>query len=465
MAKKKKYKARFPGRLKASIQAKHELDKLDVPDCDLDLTQPSSADSVKDSDQSWNECYGDDEVIPEVEAENSSEDDDDKYVCIIDDTPASPVNRKERGAAKAKQSKQDKAAKSGRLSNAKAGKARKGAFYAKGKFPKATKDEDLAATQPDVLPLCTTSEDITRLFEAWNDSFAAKGLAGLAPQSKQQALADHLPAIQRVMSGLATVEPTLLSLQVGNDCRNHVYRSWLAMVEADPTLEMVMVTVVTGDGVTSSNMPVLDVAQEIAMARKVGKAISPDYIGIVEPVMFNSTTALGGGRAIQNHSHTFYIGPDVVAKARAAVKKHMKSLPENFTGAPQIDVKAVSTEPINLERMAAYMFKAPHKAKTWCPPRDGKPGHMHHSEKNDSKILFLRMAMIRSMLPVEKIFFAGGACKKIKTDLRNLLRFNTKSHVRSPDPLLAPSTIGALWVEVAKVVRRKHDWWLPVIIF
>lgn len=235
------------------------------------------------------------------------------------------------------------------------------------------------------------------------------------------------------------------------------------MVEKNPSLQVIMATIVSDDGATSSDVPIVNVEHEIAKAKKFASRVTRDFFGVVEVVHFNSHKHKAGGRVIQTHSHMLLIGEKIFEKAQAVAKTFGETLPRNFTDARQIDVKLVDVDNLNLMKVASYLFKPPHKAKTWNPPRDGKKGHMHHSTKGDRGIIFFRMAMILSMLPLDKVIFAGGECKTIKSGAIKDVRSNCETNCKNPNRMLAPDTIGSFWVEVSKVFNRPK-WHLPVII-
>lgn len=327
----------------------------------------------------------------------------------------------------------------------------------------ANNRHDLEHSQPENLHDCQNQADIDNLRERENGEFLSKALVWPNKKTMKQALGDRHGDCVRAISGEATDHPTMASHRARTDAYEHTGRAFIAMVEANPSLQVVMATIVSGDGVTSSDVTVVDVEREIAKAKKFASKLTPDFFGAIEIVHFNSHKHDAGGRIIQVHSHMLMAGEKILAKAEAVAKTFGETLPGNFTDAPQIVVQPVDDSALNLMKVASYLFKPPHKAKTWCPPRDGKKGHMHHSTKGDRSILYFRMAMILTMLPLDKVLFAGGACKTIRSGVINDVRSNCKSARKNPDRMLAPDTIGSFWVEVSKVFKR-HRWHLPVII-
>lgn len=385
-------------------------------------------------------------------------DDDDPEADNGSDSTASPKEisgkRKERRAIEAK------------LLDRKTKLARKADRTKRKAKPKAVAvpaaNDDELPSQPGRLPLCADVAQVEGWLKQTNATFIEK-MGKAFVRLRKLAPVETMDAIHRVLEGKATDVPSPISYQVCADAAGHLHRAFAAAVDADPAIEIVMVSRVSGDGETSSDRPVLDLSIESASARRLARAISPNYIGIIEVDMFSSRKHEHGGRMLCSHSHTFFWGHDVVAKAEAEANRLNESLPASFTGAPVFKASAVATDDVNLARMGAYGFKAPAKAKNWCPPTEHRSGHMNHSEKGDRSILYLRMAMIRSMLSLEDVVFAGGEGKAIRRGLIDLARQSCKSYVPHPDRMLAPDTIGALWVEVSKALDRPK-WHLPVIL-
>lgn len=334
--------------------------------------------------------------------------------------------------------------------------------HRRGKAFLARPRSDAEAGLPTNLHECHSVADIDSLRAYQAKAFQEKALHPLKPKTKKEALGDRYNACMRAIFGDGTNHPTMAGHRALTDAHEHTGRGLIAMVNANPSLQVVFVTIVSGDGVTSSNMPVIDVEREISKAKKFASKVTPNFLGTVELSLFSSHKHDLGGRVIQTHSHILMAGENILEKAEAAARAFGGTLPANFTDAPQILVKPVATDDLNLMKMASYLFKLPHKAKTWCPPREGKRGHMQHGGKGRS-INFLRMAMILTMMPFEKLVFAGGTCKSIRTGLIRDVRSNCASACVNPDRMLAPDTIGALWVEVAKAFNRP-EWHLPVII-
>ena len=307
---------------------------------------------------------------------------------------------------------------------------------------------------------CKTITEVDAHLSASFVAFRRKALYGVKGRKLSD---DTRNTIGKVINGQATDVPSLISEKACTTAHQHIHRGLVALLAGQTDVEVVFVTVISGDGATSSDAPVIDAHGERARGQRIARLISPDFIGVAEWVLFNSHRHPNGGRVMQGHSHFLAFGPGVLAKANAVAAKHSASIPPNITDAPPIVVRPVRIDDVNLARMASYHFEAPHKGKTWCPERGDKKGHMQHSEKPDRAILFFRMAQIRSMIPIDAVLFAGGKCKAIRSDLRTLLNATGKSDVPTPDRLLAPDTIGAFWVEVNRELRKVR-WRLPVIV-
>lgn len=429
----------------------------------VDSSKPTPVMSDKDSDGGWSDCINDDEDTVEGGKGDGKEGD----IIEIVDHSLDSGNRKERRTAQAKRPRKDKAAKTGKRSKVKVGKTGKNdsKVKAKGTHPKATKDEVLAAGgPPHNLYDCHSEADILAMRQWQTDELFKKAMAAIDKKSVRQRLGTMYDDCVLAITGEGTDVPTFANDRARTDAYEHTGRALLAMLEANPSWQIVAATLVSGDSVTSSDKTVIDVAKEMAKGRKFAKMVTPHFIGVVEPALFNSHTHDEGGRVIQPHSQMLLIGEEIFEKAEKAAKEYGATLPGNFTDAPQIVVQLVDPDPLNVMKVASYLFKPPYQGKTWCPPQGDKKGHMHHSTKGDRAINFFRMGIILSMLPLDKVIYAGGECKTIKTGVVKDVRANRKSACKNPNRMLAPDTIGSFWFEVIRSLKRKK-WWLPAIIF
>lgn len=246
MVKKTKFTAQLRRRLKASVR---KTGYLDVPDFDLDLTKPSSSDSIKDSDLSWEDCLDDDEAEGEA-------------------TPAKaePNNRK-KGIDKGK----------GR---------RKRRFNGKG--AKADEDQASAVARPTNLPECQTEEDILGLRDDQHDEFVSKALRAIDTKSKRKALGSLYDDCVLTITGGGTDQPTMINHRALTDAYEHTGRAINAMLKANPNLQVVSAAIVSEDGVASTDKAVMGIDNEITKGRKFAKDITDHFIGVVEPALFNS---------------------------------------------------------------------------------------------------------------------------------------------------------------------------------
>ena len=190
--------------------------------------------------------------------------------------------------------------------------------------------------------------------------------------------------------------------------------------------------------------------------------MAPNHFGVTELALFNSHPHPNGGQVVQVHGHAFIWGVNILSKAQKVAVTHKGKFAPNITDAPPIDVRRVRTDAVNIARVCAYLFKPPHRAMTWCPPRDGKKGHMHQSEKGDRLLRYLRMAEIRSLLTFEDICFAAREGQAIKSDLAKLLRATCDADTGGVRRPMHPDAIASFWAGVAKALG-KTGWQVPVI--
>jgi hypothetical protein len=269
--------------------------------------------------------------------------------------------------------------------------------------------------------------------------------------------------IHALVAGQATNAPIMLSEKVCRIAAGHIHRGLVPLIIDDPEFEFAFVTIIDGDATTSTDVPVIDLVGSQAKFLPVIRAMSKNFLGMTELAFFNSHRHPLGGRVLHRHEHFLVWGPNVFAKAKAVASRRMSVFAPNFTGATQIKVQRVEASEANLARMAAYLFKAPSKAMTWKPEHQGKPGYLHHSEKGDRAINYLRMAQLRSMLLIDDVLHAGGQGKAIRSDLIKLLRATCKSEVPVQSRRFQFDEIASFWVQVAQELERTM-WQLPVII-
>lgn len=316
----------------------------------------------------------------------------------------------------------------------------------------------------DALPInslfrCTTVDEVQALHDKWAGRFEAK--CRLAYKRRKLPV-EMRSTIDALLDGRATTSPNLLNLKVLKTSWEHCFRLLWAVAEGNRDLQFALVTIIDGNGATSSYAPFIELANATRKAQGLARAISPDFLGVNEMALFKSQTHPDGGRHMQTHQHILCLGENVVARAKEVAKKRMFTFEPNVTSAPQIDIRPVEATKVNLARVCAYLFKQPHKSMNWVPARDGKPGFMNQSEKGERAINYLRVAQIRSMMNVDDIMFAGGACKVIKSDLIKLLRQYCLSEVPIIGRELHPDAVPSFWNEVNKALNRP-ELRLPII--
>lgn len=306
---------------------------------------------------------------------------------------------------------------------------------------------------------CRTLDEVKQEHLVWNGLTRGKCEKALDRRKIQDSARTIITSI---LDGVATNVPVLTSHKALTLSWETVQRLIVSGNKDNPDIEYALVTFIEGVGGTSSDAPFIELCHSRDRVVRVTRSMAKDFIGVTELAMFNSHGHPDGGRHIQRHEHVLIWGHGIVSKAQQVAQRRMQEFSPNITGAPQIDVRRVSADEVNLARICAYLFKSPHKCMNWNPPSDGKNGHMNQSEKGDRMIRYLRMAQIRSMMTVEDVVFAGGAGVGVRGQLFKLLRETFNADVPTPNRLLHPDAIGSFWVEANKELRRP-DWKLPVI--
>lgn len=306
---------------------------------------------------------------------------------------------------------------------------------------------------------CESVAAVETYIEKWNATFRRKA-TGALKRRKVDAMSST--CLEYLFDGTATSSPVMINKDVLREARQQLTVEMTAWAQANPNGEIAFVTIISGRGGTSHAKPDIDLFGAQAQAQSTFRAMSRHFFAVSELAIFNSHSHPSGGQLLQEHTHALVFGEGVLAKARAIALKHMDRYLPNVTNAPQIDVRSVAPDPVNIARICAYMFKAPARAMTWCPPRDGKKGHMHHSEKGDRKIRYLRMAMIRAMLTVDDVMFAGGEGNRIRSQIVKLVRAKCSASAPPHRRVLHPDAIGAFCVDLAAKLG-KADWALPII--
>jgi hypothetical protein len=244
---------------------------------------------------------------------------------------------------------------------------------------------------------------------------------------------------------------------------HRLQRQLFGFVSADPDNEVALITFISGDGGTSLDSPVIDVRNPRKKVNAVMRKMALNWFGMTDLAFFATIQHADGGHHLQRHEHVLAWGKNFIAKAQRMAAHHSTKFPPNVTKLPVIKVvRATDTSEVNLARLAAYLLKAPAKAKNWFERPDGKQ-IMNHSEANDRFIQFLRLAQLRSLLGFEDMVFAGGkdgvAIKSsLVTDMRGLAEAASRGrHPRHPD------TLSTFWAEFNKELGQDH-WAVPAIL-
>lgn len=304
---------------------------------------------------------------------------------------------------------------------------------------------------------CDTKKSVGNLQKKWDQKFRRKVLGAI----KRRKLPDDMRSmIGTMLTSRATTVPIMTNPKVRRSASKRLWEGLTAAVAASPDLEVVLVTFISGEWATSHSKPVIELHHSRRAMETTLRAISKNFFAVTELALFNSHSHPEGGQVVQLHGHALVWGPDVYNKSERVAVTHLKKFAANNTDAPQIDVRRVATSEVNLARVCAYLFKPPYRAMTWCPPRDGKKGHMHQSEKGDRFMRYLRMAELYSLLTFEDVCFAGGEGRSIKGNLVTELRRTCEADARGGP--IHPDTIAVRWAEVAKALG-KDKWALPVI--
>lgn len=232
-------------------------------------------------------------------------------------------------------------------------------------------------------------------------------------------------------------------------------------VATDPPKEAALVTVISGDGGTSLDHPMIGLHHAQKRLRAMLNSMKVDWFAISELAFFNSHTHPGGGQHLQMHEHAIIWGENL-SMVQAAAKRHLSKFTPNITDADIVDIKPLyGIDEVNIARMAAYLLKAPSRAMTWCPPHDGKKGHMHHSEEGDRKMRYFKLAIMRSLLTFEDCSFAGGAAKALRRELLDLTKKLANADAKRP-LRFHPDVLPTFWAKTMQELKIRN-WSLPVI--
>jgi hypothetical protein len=312
----------------------------------------------------------------------------------------------------------------------------------------------------DSLWKCTSVDAVKAWLIKGHKKFTRKALAAIKRRKIDGSARSMLEDL--LGNPVATSTVIMTNQRLVTDAFLRLHNELVAITQADPEIQFGFVTFISGDGGTSLNRPVIELFESQKRVQSTLRAMSPNFIGVTELAFFNSHSHPDGGSHVQRHEHALIFGKDISGAAEVAAR-HTSKYTANITDAEIIVVRAlVDSSDVNLARIAAYLLKAPSKAMNWCPPREGKKGHMNQSEKGDRCIRYLRIAQLRTMLTIEDCLFAGGLGQGIRRNLVKVLRTLAAADAPKERRIIHPDAIPSFWVHLAQVLRR-DKWALPII--
>lgn len=203
---------------------------------------------------------------------------------------------------------------------------------------------------------CHSVEEVEDFVAKGNRAFKKK----VRDAVKLRKIDDQMRArLDGLFDGTTTSSTIMTNDRLRSDAWHHLHSELVALVTNAPDVEVAFVTIIAGTGGTSHAKPNIGLYEAQVTAQTTLRAMSPNFFGISEFAMFNSMSHPDGGQHLQEHTHALVFGEGVVKRALEVAAKHMDRFTPNATDAPQIDVRSVDTDPVNLARICAYLFKAP----------------------------------------------------------------------------------------------------------
>jgi hypothetical protein len=420
-------------------------------DCGLDLTKPEQEDDgdIIDLD------LADDE---NNEISQVSELDDLNNLDDLDLDLDAPDDDLDLDAPYVLASRPDKTSAIDRLAKAMRDKGMKANRSKAGSGQKALRSKDQKGYV--ALPTCNTVE---KIHAWWKDTFDTFETKCLRATGRKKALDLYRTALNAIIAGEVFTSTPMLTMRVVCELgRKHLHDGMLRAVEGDSAIRIYLITIIAGQGLTSHANTDIDLSEGLAREQAFLRDVSRNYFAVHELALFNSHGHPDGGQMLQRHTHAIVMLAEGDPDPQVAIDKHLKNFEPNFTGIPVIDVRPVETDAMNLARVAAYMFKAPSRCKSWREGKEGKRGFINNSEAGDRSLRYLRMAQIRSMLSLEDATFAGGLGAEIRSGLIKTARAQCAAEAPPASRLLHPDAIGSFWTDVMRALNRK-TWNLPVI--
>lgn len=307
---------------------------------------------------------------------------------------------------------------------------------------------------------CSSIEKVDQEHDQWCVKFTTKALRGVKRRKISLKSEIFLNALLTQIG--ATSHPLLINQAICHAASTMLRERLSLLVQANPDMEVGLITFIDGSGATSHSKTDIELFNSKKKVQTTLRAMSPNFFGVSELALFNSSGHPDGGQIVQRHEHALIFGENVVQNAQVIAAKHAQRFMPNHTGARTIDVKRGSADPVNLARLAAYLFKPPYQCKNWCPGNGEKKGHMNQSEKGDRYIRYLRLAQLRSMLSIEQVTFGGGEGQTIRSDMIKFLRALAVRDASGNKRVLHPDAVASFWVDLAKELKA-DSWNLPII--
>ncbi|MGB5864421.1 MAG: hypothetical protein WBG95_08970 [Sulfitobacter sp.] len=185
---------------------------------------------------------------------------------------------------------------------------------------------------------------------------------------------------------------------------------------------------VTGDRETHIDWPAIKKKVATLMRR-----LCADFIGMGEvDVLLDKNRWVGGvsqGRVLCPHFHVLF-WTAVPIKTKTLSKQFSKPFDENPTGMKTVKITTCEDDPVDVRRLASYLFKSPQGGKTlWMDKvfdergalKSGRYRQRKSSKKRHRHIVFSRLAEILSHTDVRKLMIAGGDGVILKRQLLRMI--------------------------------------------
>jgi len=312
----------------------------------------------------------------------------------------------------------------------------------------------------ETLKACMTVEEVREWFVRQQVTFNDKVARGFG----RRKMSDESRAkAEAVLNGVGTTTAFLMiDDYLARVAFEKLHRHLIDYVAADPANELALVTFITRDGGTSMDRPVIEVRKSRKFVNDTMRKMAPHWFGAIDLAFFWTINHPDGGLHLQRHEHALAWGRQFIAKAEGVAAAQSAKLPANVTNLPVIKVvRAWDTSEVNMARLAAYLLKAPAKAKNWFEYPNGKE-IMNHTEAKDRYIQFLRLAQLRTLLSFEDVIFGGGDGVKIKGSLIDDMRDLASTAARGK-AIMHPDEVSTFWAGFNRELGQDH-WAVPAIL-